>query len=55
MTGEIILIIGFVAAGFMIWGGAQSIRLQGDRKKGYLMFGVAAVLVLNALILGWPA
>ncbi len=55
MSRDLILAIGMLGTGAMLWGGVTMIVKHKDRQKGVLMLIVAAVIFANVLIVGWPA
>ncbi len=48
--GEAAMAIAMIAAFFLVIGGVRLAMRQGERGRGFLMIGAAAVLVGNVLI-----
>ena len=48
--GEAAMTIAMIAAFFLVIGGVRLAMRQGERGRGFLMIGAAAVLVANVLI-----
>ncbi len=54
MSKDMLLSIGVLAAFALIWGGWKNLRGAGDKKRGWLMLGAAAVLLVNLWVLTLP-
>jgi len=55
MTRDLVLGIGMLGVMAMAIGGTLMITRHKDLKKGLLMLTVAAVILMNVLIIAWPA
>jgi hypothetical protein len=53
--GNFALSLAMVAAFVLVWFGGRLVLKGRDRMRGWLMIGVALVLVANVLIWVWPA
>jgi hypothetical protein len=51
---ELMLSVAVLAAFALTAGGVWLIAKKGDRQRGLLMLGAAAVTLANVLILAWP-
>jgi hypothetical protein len=55
MTKDLLLSIAVLAAFALMWGGWRNLRGQaGDKRRGWLMLGAAAVLLINLWVFSLP-